>query len=260
MTRRPRPSAGRPVTPPAGRTRPPAGRPHIPPRLPPAPSGRPAARRRPPDTCQDGPGRPGEGYPTCPPPRTRRRAGFGGSACRFRPGSGAPAVPAGPRRRRPDLRPAGPGLPVEVRPARRDELPGAAPRGLIPRGGPATAVTRQGRAAPASYLHPGVTAERVTAMIKPTDRDGAPPIPAVGYARRSSESQDEASIPDQQKHVRQYAAERGYRILRWYTETVSGDDTNNRTEFLRMCDDATALGDFKAILCWDQDRFGRFDS
>jgi site-specific DNA recombinase len=84
-------------------------------------------------------------------------------------------------------------------------------------------------------------------------------VDAVGYARRSSEGQDETSIPDQMKHVQQYAAEKGYRILRWYTETVSGDDTENRVEFLKMRADATELGDFKAVLCWNQDRFGRFD-
>jgi DNA invertase Pin-like site-specific DNA recombinase len=87
-----------------------------------------------------------------------------------------------------------------------------------------------------------------------------PFIDAVGYARRSSEGQSETSIPDQIKYVQQYAADKGYRILRWYTETISGDDTENRTEFLRMREDATTLGDFKAILCWNQDRFGRFDS
>jgi DNA invertase Pin-like site-specific DNA recombinase len=84
-------------------------------------------------------------------------------------------------------------------------------------------------------------------------------IDAVGYARRSSDGQDEASIPDQIAHVQQYAAAKGYRILRWYTETVSGDDTENRTEFLRMRADASAFGDFKTVLCWDQARFGRFD-
>jgi DNA invertase Pin-like site-specific DNA recombinase len=85
-------------------------------------------------------------------------------------------------------------------------------------------------------------------------------IDAVGYLRCSGDSQEEASIPDQQKHVSQYAAEKGYRILRWYIEVVSGDDTKNRIEFRRMMSDATELGDFKAILCWNQDRFGRFDS
>jgi DNA invertase Pin-like site-specific DNA recombinase len=84
-------------------------------------------------------------------------------------------------------------------------------------------------------------------------------IDAVGYLRCSGDSQEEASIPDQQKYVGQYAVEKGYRIIRWYIEVISGDDTENRTEFLRMRADATDRGDFKAVLCWNQDRFGRFD-
>jgi DNA invertase Pin-like site-specific DNA recombinase len=87
-------------------------------------------------------------------------------------------------------------------------------------------------------------------------------VPAVGYVRRSSDSESQGtSIPDQIKHVQKYADEKGYRIIRWYTDdAVSGDATEKRLDFLRMIQDATELGDFKAILCWDQARFGRFDS
>lgn len=85
-------------------------------------------------------------------------------------------------------------------------------------------------------------------------------IPAVGYLRRSTDKQ-EASIPDQTKAIQRYAQERHYEILRWYTDdAVSGDDTDKRHAFLRMIADATASGDFQAILCWDGARFGRFDS
>jgi DNA invertase Pin-like site-specific DNA recombinase len=84
-------------------------------------------------------------------------------------------------------------------------------------------------------------------------------IPAVGYARRSTDKQ-EASIPDQVKAVERYAREKGYRIIRWYIDdAISGDDTRNRKDFLRMVADAPH-GDFRAILCWDEKRFGRFDS
>ncbi|MCI0740632.1 MAG: recombinase family protein [Gemmataceae bacterium] len=87
-------------------------------------------------------------------------------------------------------------------------------------------------------------------------------ISAVGYARRSTDKQ-EASIPDQQKAVERYAAEHGYSIPadRWYIDdAISGDDTAKRLDFQRMIADAQDKGDFKAILVWDQDRFGRFDS
>jgi DNA invertase Pin-like site-specific DNA recombinase len=83
-------------------------------------------------------------------------------------------------------------------------------------------------------------------------------VPAVGYARRSTDRQ-EASIPDQVKQVEQFAASRGYRILRWHIDDgISGDDTEKRAGFLKMITEAQQVGDFRVILCWDQSRFGRF--
>jgi DNA invertase Pin-like site-specific DNA recombinase len=86
-------------------------------------------------------------------------------------------------------------------------------------------------------------------------------VPAVGYARRSSANDSqETSIPDQIAAVESYAPQHGYKLLRWYKDdAISGDDTENREEFKRMRDDAQDRGDFEAILCWNQDRFGRFD-
>lgn len=82
--------------------------------------------------------------------------------------------------------------------------------------------------------------------------------PAVGYLRRSTDKQ-EASIRDQRKAIEEYAAKNGYVIIRWYIDDgISGDDTENRLDFQRMRQD-TPNGDFTFVLCWDQDRFGRFD-
>jgi DNA invertase Pin-like site-specific DNA recombinase len=76
-----------------------------------------------------------------------------------------------------------------------------------------------------------------------------------------STGKQEASIPAQREAVRKLAEREGYHILREYSdEGISGDDTEKRTEFLRMCRDAKEVGDFDVILCWDQDRFGRFDT
>ena len=84
-------------------------------------------------------------------------------------------------------------------------------------------------------------------------------IAAVGYLRRSTRKQ-EKSIADQKRAIEQWADGQGYRIVRWYIDDgISGDSTEQRADFLRMRSD-TERGDFEAVLCWDQDRFGRFDS
>lgn len=81
---------------------------------------------------------------------------------------------------------------------------------------------------------------------------------AVVYLRMSDERQ-EHSIEAQRSELTSYAAKNGYRIVGEYLdEAISGDDTGRRTAFLQMRDDATK-GDFAVVLCWDQDRFGRFD-
>ncbi len=84
-------------------------------------------------------------------------------------------------------------------------------------------------------------------------------IAAVGYVRMSTDKQ-ETSPEQQRKEIEAYAAKHGYSILRWYSDLgISGDRTEKRVEFKQMIADAED-GRFKAILCWDQDRFGRFDS
>lgn len=81
---------------------------------------------------------------------------------------------------------------------------------------------------------------------------------AVAYYRMSSDKQ-EASIPAQRESVTAYAARAGYKILRDYVdEGISGDSTELRAGFLQMRENA-ASGAFEVVLCWDQDRFGRFD-
>ena len=85
------------------------------------------------------------------------------------------------------------------------------------------------------------------------------PMTAVAYYRMSTLLQDK-SIDDQRTHVTKYAKRHGYAILREYKdEGISGDDAINRAGFLQMISDAQKEG-FTTILCWDQDRFGRFDS
>ena len=81
---------------------------------------------------------------------------------------------------------------------------------------------------------------------------------AVLYLRMSDERQ-EHSIPAQRQELLKYAEKHGYQVLREYLdEAISGDDTRRRVGFLRMREDAQQ-GEFSVVLCWDQDRFGRFD-
>lgn len=76
-----------------------------------------------------------------------------------------------------------------------------------------------------------------------------------------SSGHQEKSPAQQRAEIKKLAAKHGYRIVRWYIdEAISGDDTHKRVGFQKMIRDAEEKGDFCAILCWDQDRFGRFDS
>ncbi len=84
--------------------------------------------------------------------------------------------------------------------------------------------------------------------------------PAVAYYRMSSDKQ-ETSIADQRDAVEEYAQQNNHQIVREYIdEGISGDKTEKRISFLQMLYDAEHTCDFDVILCWDQDRFGRFDS
>jgi site-specific DNA recombinase len=74
-----------------------------------------------------------------------------------------------------------------------------------------------------------------------------------------SDERQEHSIPAQRQELLKYAEKHGYKVLREYLdEAISGDDTGRRVGFLRMREDAQQ-GQFSVVLCWDQDRFGRFD-
>lgn len=81
---------------------------------------------------------------------------------------------------------------------------------------------------------------------------------AVLYLRKST-AQQETSIPDQRRVLHEKFSSK-YRVIGEYVDAgISGDDTARRKDFQRMLKDAMR-GVFDVILCWDQDRFGRFDS
>jgi site-specific DNA recombinase len=78
------------------------------------------------------------------------------------------------------------------------------------------------------------------------------------YLRMSTDKQD-TSIPQQRAALERHAEKAGHTIVREYRdEGISGDATSRRKGFQKMIAEARA-GDFDRILCFDQDRFGRFD-
>lgn len=81
---------------------------------------------------------------------------------------------------------------------------------------------------------------------------------AAAYVRMSKDSQ-ETSPGQQREAIEKLASERGYDVIAKYEDLgVSGNATDKRTGFRQMiADGSTRKFDF--ILCWDQDRFGRFD-
>lgn len=80
----------------------------------------------------------------------------------------------------------------------------------------------------------------------------------VFYCRMSRDDQ-ENSIQDQRASLLRYAAEKGYKVVGEYIdEGISGDATEKRLGFQQMIQ-ACKTRAFDAVLCWDQDRFGRFD-
>lgn len=85
------------------------------------------------------------------------------------------------------------------------------------------------------------------------------PEKAVLYLRMSSAKQDK-SIDAQRDELTALAKRKGYSVLREYRdEAISGDDTERRTEFLRLRQDCENGPDFGIILVWDQDRLSRND-
>jgi site-specific DNA recombinase len=80
----------------------------------------------------------------------------------------------------------------------------------------------------------------------------------VLYLRMSRETQDK-SIGDQRTALYEFANKNGYVIVAEYVdEGISGDATEKRLQFQRMIKDC-GKKTFDLVLCWDQDRFGRFD-
>ena len=96
-------------------------------------------------------------------------------------------------------------------------------------------------------------------MTVPKPKKATVLTPAVAYIRMSSRKQD-ASPEQQRQEAGKLATLHNCHIIREYSdEGISGDNAK-RPGFQAMIHDAVEKRDFAAIVCWDQDRFARFDS
>jgi DNA invertase Pin-like site-specific DNA recombinase len=105
-------------------------------------------------------------------------------------------------------------------------------------------------------------ADTCPANTSPADTTAAAtprPVPAAEYIRMSTEHQ-QYSTANQADAIRDYAARRGYRLVRTYAdEGKSGLRIEGREALRRLIDDVQAgRADFKAILVYDVSRWGRF--
>lgn len=85
------------------------------------------------------------------------------------------------------------------------------------------------------------------------------PTRAAQYVRMSTEHQ-QYSTANQEDAIREYAAHRGYVIVRTYADAgKSGLNVAGREQLRRLIEDVqTGQADFQAILVYDISRWGRF--
>ena len=82
------------------------------------------------------------------------------------------------------------------------------------------------------------------------------PIPAVIYARYSTDMQTEQSIEGQIHVCKEYAQQNGLAIIDTYIDRAMSGKTEKRPQFLRMVSDSEN-GHFKTVLVYKLDRFSR---
>lgn len=81
---------------------------------------------------------------------------------------------------------------------------------------------------------------------------------AVAYARFSSDNQREESITAQLRAIRDYAQQKGYTIIKEYTDEARSATTDDRPAFLQMIRDITSgLLQVEVVLVHKLDRFAR---
>lgn len=81
---------------------------------------------------------------------------------------------------------------------------------------------------------------------------------AAGYARYSSEMQDPASIITQKRRIQEFAAAKGWTIVRWYEEpeqSAKYEEIEQRPIFAQLLQDAGR--GFQVVLCYMNNRWAR---
>ena len=81
-------------------------------------------------------------------------------------------------------------------------------------------------------------------------------IPAVIYARYSSQGQNDASIEQQIRECRRWAKQNGYKIVKEYSDHALTGRTDKRPSFQQMIMDSSKMT-FQAVIVWKLDRFSR---
>src|SRR5581483_5654269 len=97
-------------------------------------------------------------------------------------------------------------------------------------------------------------ASRVYQMIG----EPAPGATAAGYVRYSMELQDPASIVTQKRRIEEFAAKKGWTVVRWYEEpeqSAKYEEIERRPVFARLLEDAGR--DFPIVLCYMNNRWAR---
>src|SRR5262245_42646659 len=92
-----------------------------------------------------------------------------------------------------------------------------------------------------------------------SDDAAKPLVPAAPYVRMSTEHQ-QYSTENQADVIREYAAARGFEIVKTYADDgKSGLRIEGRDSLRRLIDDVqTGRANFKTILVYDVSRWGRF--
>lgn len=96
----------------------------------------------------------------------------------------------------------------------------------------------------------------IVPMRADVKRQKGEPILAVVYARYSSHSQTDQSIEGQLAAAKQYAAQKGYTIIKEYCDRAQTGRNDNRDAFQQMLAD-TDKRSFDVIITWKIDRIGR---